>query len=165
VASLEDHFLRLRRTIEEFQPARLIIDTLSALERIVTPRALLDFVLGLGGLLRQREITALLTAAPAGRTAGSAMPAIATEIASLADVSILLRYVEQPGRIGRVIAVLQSRGSAHDHAVRQVTIGTEGLHIGEPWPGVAHILRGAPLGPAGQPMLGTELEPDDRGLS
>lgn len=59
VASLEDHFLRLRRAIDEFAPQRLVIDTLSALERIVSARGLLDFVLTLGGLLRQCEITTL----------------------------------------------------------------------------------------------------------
>lgn len=165
VASLEDHFLRLRRAIEEFEPTRLIIDTLSALERIVTPRALLDFVLALGGVLRQHEITALLTSAPAARTAATTAPAIATEIASLTDVSILLRYVEQAGHIGRVIAVLQTRGSAHDPSVRQVSLDSDGLHIGEPWPGIAHVLSDSALGVAGEPVPPSQLERDDGGLS
>jgi circadian clock protein KaiC len=67
VASLEDHFIRIRRAIEEHKPDRLVIDTLSALERIVSPRALLDFVIALGALVRQHGITTLLTSAPADR--------------------------------------------------------------------------------------------------
>src|SRR6185437_13891480 len=67
VASLEDHFLRIRRAIKEHKPDRLVIDTLSALERIVSPRALLDFVIALGALVRQHGITTLFTSAPAGR--------------------------------------------------------------------------------------------------
>ena len=132
VASLEDHFLRLRRAVEDFSPQRLVIDSLSALERIVTPQGLLELVLALVGLLRQREVTTLLTAAPAGRTT-SVLPPIATEMASLVDVSIMLRYVEHAGRLGRVIAVIQTRGSAHDPSVREVTVEPDGLHIGEPW--------------------------------
>jgi circadian clock protein KaiC len=67
VASLEDHFLRIRRAIEEHKPDRLVIDTLSALERIVSPRALLNFVIALGAVVRQHGVTTLLTSAPAGR--------------------------------------------------------------------------------------------------
>ena len=133
VASLEDHFLRVRRAIEEFTPVRLVIDTLSSLERIATPPALLDFVLALAGVLRHYEIIALLTSATAGRTT----PTIATEIASLADVTIILRYVEQAGEIARAIAVLQTRGSAHDPSVRRVTIDADGLHISDRWSHVA----------------------------
>ena len=132
VASLEDHFIRLRRIIEDYHPRRLVIDTLSALERIVSPRALLDFVISLGALLRQHEITTLLTSAPTGRVTPLATPAIAMEIASLTDVSILLRYVERAGEIKRCIAVLQSRASAHDPAIREAVIDETGMAIGEP---------------------------------
>ena len=142
IASLEDHFLQLRRAIEEFDPARLVIDTLSALERIVEPRALLDFIIALGALLRQRETVTLLTAAPEGHTTPSLTPAIAMEIASLTDVTILLRYVERPGEVQRAIAVLQTRGSAHDQRIRQYTIDGAGMHIGEPLPAVSHMLPG-----------------------
>lgn len=132
VAPLEDHLLRLRRTIEEFQPHRLVVDTLSALERIASPRALLEIVIALGGIVRQHEITTLLTSVPIGRIRPPATPSIASEIASLTDVTITLRYIEDPGEIRRGIAVLQTRGSAHDPSIRQVTIDDAGMHIGEP---------------------------------
>jgi circadian clock protein KaiC len=82
VASLEDHFLKIKRAIEEVRPARLVIDTLSALERVATSRALLDFMIALGSLLRQHEITALLTSAPTGRTTATITPAMALEVGS-----------------------------------------------------------------------------------
>lgn len=138
--SLEDHFIRLRRTIAEFAPNRLVIDTLSALERIVTPRALLDFVIALGSIMRQREITTLLTSAPTGRFTPTVTPAIAVEIASLTDVTILLRDFERDGEIQRAIAVVQSRGSSHDPLIRRVTIDGEGMHIGEQIRGYTHII-------------------------
>ena len=142
VGSLEDHFLKLRRAILEFAPDRLVIDTLSALERIATPRALLNFVIALGSLLRQHEITTLLTAAPGARTSGTVAPAIAVEIASLTDVTMMLRYVEGAGEVQRAIAVLQTRGSAHDQAIRKVSIDSAGMHIGDRLAKVARILPG-----------------------
>lgn len=159
VSSLEDHFLRLRRALEDFRPQRLVIDTLSALERIVTPRGLLDFVLASVGLLRQREVTALFTAAPIGRTTPTITPAIAAEVASLVDVSIVLRYIETPGRISRAIAVIQTRGSAHDPAVREVTIDADGLHIGEPVRGLTQILADYTSGMAYGLAANTSMEP------
>lgn len=146
VASLEDHFVRLRREIEEFRPHRLVIDTLSALERIVSPRALLDFVIALGAVLRQHEITTLLTSAPTGRVTPLATPAIAMEIASLTDVTILLRYFEYGGEIKRCIAVLQTRGSAHDSAIREASVDETGMHIGAPVTEITSTLSAGVLG-------------------
>jgi len=143
VASLEDHFIRIRRAIEEHKPDRLVIDTLSALERIVSPRALLDFVIALGSLVRQHSITTLLTSAPAGRFTPQLTPSIAGELASLTDVTITLRYFEHAGEIRRAIAVMQTRGSGHDPSIRQVTIDADGMHIAEPVTGPAGIFSGA----------------------
>ena len=155
VASLEDHFIRIRRAIEEHKPDRLIIDTLSALERIVSPRALLDFVIALGAVVRQHGITTLLTSAPAGRFTPQLTPSIAGEIASLTDVTIALRYFEHAGEIWRATAVLQTRGSAHDPSIRQVTIDSDGMHIGEPVTGTAGILSGT----ASLPAPGWQADP------
>ncbi|MCI2420924.1 circadian clock protein KaiC [Saccharopolyspora sp. K220] len=145
VASLEDHFIRLRRGVAEFAPARLVIDTLSALERVASPRALLDFLIALGAVLRPREITALLTSAAGAHLASALVPAVAVEVASLADVTILLRDFERAGEIQRAIAVVQARGTAHDHSIRQVTIDGGGMHVGEPLHGGSHILAANPL--------------------
>jgi len=154
-ASLEDHFIRIRRAIEEHKPDRLVIDTLSALERIVSPRALLDFVIALGALVRQHGITTLLTSAPAGRFTPQLTPSIAGEIASLTDATITLRYFEHVGEIWRAIAVMQTRGSAHDPSIRQVAIDSGGMHIGEPITRTAGILSGT----ASLPAPGWQADP------
>ena len=143
VASVEDHFLRIRRAIEDVAPGRLVIDTLSALERIASPRALLDFVIAVVAVARRRGITTLLTAMPAARLAPQVRPLIAGEIASLTDIVITLSYYEQAGEIQREIAVMQTRGSAHDPRVRPVTVDGDGMHIREPSPGSTSLLPGA----------------------
>ncbi len=142
VASLEDHFLRISRAIEEFAPGRLVIDTLSALERIAAPRALLDFVIALSAVVRQRGITTLLTSMPATALTPQLRPSIAGELASLTDVTIRLSYFESGGEVQRAIVILQARGSAHDHRVRLVTVGGDGMRIGEQITGATGIVPG-----------------------
>ncbi|MFJ2033049.1 circadian clock protein KaiC [Streptosporangium sp. NPDC087985] len=165
VASVEDHFLRVSRDITDFAPTRLVIDGLSALERRATPRTLLDFVIALGGLARQHEITTLFTSAPIG--VGTPMfTAPITEIASLTDVTILLHYIEGAAAVQRAITVLQTRGSAHDHTIRQVSIDGAGMHIGGPCPGVFRVLAETAVLPSGQrwpvdPDRGTAEERTD----
>jgi circadian clock protein KaiC len=142
VASIEDHFLRIRRAIEDFGPGRLVIDTLSALERIASPRALLDIVIALAAVARQRGITTLLTAMPAARRISQVRPLIAAELASLTDVAITLSYYQRAAEIQRAIAVIQTRGSAHDPRVRQVAVDGRGMHIAGPIAGISSLLPG-----------------------
>lgn len=131
-SSMEDHFLHLWSATNRFRPARVVIDALSALERIATPRALLDFVTAVGGMLRQGEVTTLLTATPARRQALPDAPSAAVEAASLTDVTIELQYYGSGGRNRRAISILQTRGSAHDESIRRFIIDETGMHIGEP---------------------------------
>ncbi|MEQ7005187.1 circadian clock protein KaiC [Actinopolymorpha sp. B17G11] len=132
MSSLEDHFSQLRHAIADFDPARLVIDTLSALERVATPRTLLDFLTGLGSVLRQRDITTLLTALPPDRARLMTTGSAAIEVAGLTDVTIRLHYFEAAGENQRTVSVVQARGTAHDERIRRVTIDETGLHIGRP---------------------------------
>ncbi|MEV0603821.1 circadian clock protein KaiC [Streptomyces sp. NPDC050315] len=141
-SALEDHFILVRRAVADFRPARLVIDTFSALERITTQRSLLDFFVALGAVLRPRAITTLLTSLPADRMPLNTGSGIAARIASLTDVSVLLRYLEVGGRARRAVTVVQARGSAHDHRIREVTIDSTGMHIGGLLHGVTSVLAG-----------------------
>src|ERR1051326_3021028 len=40
---LEDHLLQIKRDIEQFKPGRVAVDSLSALERVSTPRSFREF--------------------------------------------------------------------------------------------------------------------------
>jgi circadian clock protein KaiC len=142
IASPEDHFLRLRHAVADFMPARVVIDSLSSLERVISTRSLLDFMIALTSVLREREITTLITATHTGQPVPGGTLASVVEMASVTDVTIVLRYVERVGDIQRAIAVLQSRGSGHDQAIRQVTIDDAGMHIGDPLLRPAHVLSG-----------------------
>jgi circadian clock protein KaiC len=142
VVGPEEHFLRLRHAIADMEPARVVIDTISSLERVISARALLDFVIALTSLCREREITTLITTSSGALMTPGAELSGAVELGAVSDVSIMLRYLESGGDIQRAIAVLQVRGSAHDHTIRQVGIDDTGLHIGEPLSKVGNIISG-----------------------
>ena len=146
VASLEDHFVNLRQIIDDFEPQRVSVDNLSALERVSTTRGLRDFIVGFTSLLRQRAITSLFTSTTSNLM--GAESATESHASTLTDVILLLRYVETAGSVRRAVCVLKTRGSRHDTSIREFTIGNDGIHVGDVFEGLAGILSGM-VGPWG----------------
>jgi circadian clock protein KaiC len=140
VAAPEDHLLRIKRQIEEFQPTRVAVDSLSALERISTSRTFREFVLALTSYLKDKQIAGLFTSTTPSLLGGSTVTE--AHISSVTDSIILLRYVEVFGEMRRGIAVLKMRGSQHDRNIREYLIDSKGMHVGDPFRGVSGILSG-----------------------
>ena len=143
VQSLEDHLLMMRRTIEEVQPDRVAIDSLSALEHIASQRSFRQFMMGITAILKDRQITGLMTATTPSLLGGESITL--SHISTLTDSIILLRYVEVYGEIKRGITVLKMRGSTHDKEIREIAITGEGMQIGSPFRSVEGILGGTPV--------------------
>ena len=143
VAGLEDWLIEIKSAVEEFRPARVALDSLSALERMGTIKAFREFVIGLTSFIKHEEITGLFTATTTALMGGSSV----TEghISTLTDSIILLRYVEMFGEMKRGLTVLKMRGSIHDREIREFTIDGEGMHIREPFRHVTGILAGTPV--------------------
>jgi circadian clock protein KaiC len=140
-AGLEDHLIAMKRMIEAFQPQRIAVDSLSALERSSTPKGFREFVMGLSTFLKQHQIGGLFTSTTPGLLGGNSITD--AHISTLTDTVILLRYVELEGRVNRGLTVLKMRGSMHDKMIRRFEIDERGLHIGEPFEGISGILSGA----------------------
>jgi len=141
--SLEDHLVAIKAQVDAFKPARIAIDSLSALERSSVGREYRDFFLGLNSFFKQRQITVLCTATTPALL--GAPTTIESHVSTLTDLIILLRYVELCGEMHRGIAVLKMRGSEHEKAIREYTIGAHGMTIGLPFRHVAGILSGYPM--------------------
>ncbi len=154
VASLEDHLVDMRNAIDEFKPNRVAIDSLTALEHISNVRGTRQFIMGITSLMKNRQITGLFTATTPTLMGGDTITV--AHISTLTDAIILLRYVEVMGQIRRGIAVLKVRGSNHDHNIREVTIGGDGMSIGDAFRDVSGILGGSPA--HSQPSAAGRLE-------
>jgi circadian clock protein KaiC len=137
-SALEDHLLDIKQLVEAVRPERLVIDSLTALERAGSEQAYREFLVSLTAFLKEQLVTTVLTAATSSQGVPSRSDA---HVSTLADMVVALRYVERPGRVDRALTVLKMRGSAHDRAVRQLTIDDDGLHIGEPLDALAGVVR------------------------
>lgn len=142
-ASLEDHLVRMKETIDEFRPQRVAVDSLSALERISTTRGFREFVLALTSFIKHKEVTGVFTATTPTLTGGSSVTE--AHISSITDTIVLLRYVELFGEMRRGLTVLKMRGSTHEKDIRELVIDNAGMHIGKPFRNVAGILAGNPV--------------------
>jgi circadian clock protein KaiC len=138
--AMEDHLVRMRRAVEEFQPQRVAVDSLSALERVFTLRSFREFVIGFTSFLKRKETSAFLTSTTPSLLGGGSVTE--KHISTLTDSIILLRYVERDGQLRRSITVLKMRGSQHDHDIREYVIDGSGMHILEPFRGMHGILSG-----------------------
>jgi len=65
----------------------------------------------------------------------------------IADVIILLRYLETSGVLRRGTTVIKMRGSQHDKVIREFTIDGQGMHVGQPFKNVQNIILGTPSSP------------------
>jgi circadian clock protein KaiC len=147
VSSLEDHLVAMKAAMDEFQPNRIAVDSLSALERIGSRKSFREFLIGMTSFVKEQQVAALLTATSSSLLGGSSI----TEghISTLTDSIILLRYVEMYGEVRRGLTVLKMRGSAHEKDIREFRIDGDGLHIGRPFRSIGGILSGRVVSVAG----------------
>lgn len=67
------------------------------------------------------------------------------DISYLADTVMLLRYFESKGQLRKSIAVIKTRTSDHEKAIREFRIDKDGLSLGEPISTFSDILSGRPI--------------------
>lgn len=126
--SFDEHLIRTKRAVEEVGADRLAVDSLSALERSANERVFREYMVGLSAYIKDQKIAAILTTTNSALS--SSAPPADRHISALSDAIILLRYAELDGEIRRCLTVLKLRGSAHEHRIREFTIGADGLTIG-----------------------------------
>ena len=142
VTGPEEHLVQIKRLIEEYKPDRVAIDSLSALERVSSPKSFREFVLGLTSHVKDKNIAGLFTATTEGLLGGASITS--SNLSTVTDSIIMLRYLEFAGEVRRGLTVLKMRGSNHDKGIREFWITTHGMEIGEKLTGVTGILSGSP---------------------
>jgi circadian clock protein KaiC len=160
LASLEDHFLAIKQGLETVRPSRLVIDNLSALDRVASASGLRGFLLGVASMVKSHAITTMFTGTTS-RLFGTGSGTEA-DLSTLTDSIVLLRYVELAGEMRRSIAVLKHRGSVHDRTIREFTIDGHGMHIGERVRGMTGVLAGHPVFSSADLQTAYSPERDER---
>jgi circadian clock protein KaiC len=140
VASLDDHLVEIRDLVERHRPARLVVDSLSALERLGSPQSYREFVIGLTSYVKQVGLASLLTASAPHLVGGTSVTE--SHISGLIDAILVLRYVEVDSELKRGILVLKIRGSSHVQQIRELSIGDGTMVVGRPFLGLDGIMTG-----------------------
>lgn len=128
-AALEDHLLRMKQVIDDYQPERIAIDSLTALQRISTVTSFREYLLGLTFHIKARAMLGMVTTTTGDRPGALTMGDL--HISTISDTILVLQYVPVANEIRRGINVLKMRGSDHDKRVREFTITDAGMRIGE----------------------------------
>ena len=91
--------------------------------------------------LRQLGVTVVLTLAQHGFIGQMGTP---LDVSYLADTVILLRYYESDGAIHKAISVPKKRSGFHENSIRELTLGPDGIRVGEALRGLRGLLTGVP---------------------
>lgn len=137
-ASLEDHLQRMKRTIDDFRPDRVVIDSLTALQRIATVKSFREYVLGLTFHIKLNSLLGMVTSNVTDFLGSKLSNEL--HVSSISDVIALLHYVPVEGELRRGVQILKMRGSNHDKAVREFTISGAGMQVGEPFRDISHLV-------------------------
>lgn len=140
VQDLQGHLLQITEMVHSFQPNRVALDSLSALQRVANGEHFRDFLIGVNSLFKRQEIVTLMT--NTSRDLVGSKSVSEQHISTLTDSIILLRYAEIGGSITRGLLVLKMRGSDHEEAIRRFDIDSSGMRIGGGFDGVTGIMSG-----------------------
>ena len=152
----EEHLIRLTDEIESFAPQHLVVDAISACERMGSKEAAFDYMVRLLTVCKQRAITILLVNQTFG--AASSMEISGHGIHSMVDTLVFLAFKEAAGETNRLIQVLKSRGSEHSNQKHEYVITDNGIQIKDVYVGEGEVLTGA----ARQLQEGKDLADLDR---
>src|SRR6202171_4046499 len=126
---IDAHFDRIIRTIEEHKIERLLIDGMTSYSSALGDQGMYrDFIHSLVAYTKNRLMTTFFHYEnPELFGVSNYMPDFA--ISSIVDNLILMNFVELGSSLRRAITVAKARGSEHEFATREYTIGPGGLSL------------------------------------
>jgi circadian clock protein KaiC len=132
----------IRDSVEKRGARLVIIDSLSGyLSAMVEESFVLVQLHELLSYLSQLGVVTLLINSQQGLIGHMSS---ALDVSYLADTVILLRYFEAQGEVRQAISVLKKRTGAHERTIRELTITSQGIHIGDPLRNFRGVLTGVP---------------------
>ena len=143
--SIDEITVLLMREIRRLKASRVVIDSLSGFELALAPtfqEGFRESLLRLVTTLSGAGVTVLMTSELEDRYTDLRFSPYGA--AFLTDAIIVQRYIEIESRLLRVMAVVKVRASAHSNALREFTIDSDGIRVGETLPDQEGLLGGRP---------------------
>jgi len=140
LSSLQSPVSPISNAIRDMGVQRTVIDSVTHFQSLthdpVELRAHYNFLIN---GLRREGITSLLISEDSGP---DFVHSDRGRLAFMVDAVLLLRYVEIDSVMQRAVAVLKTRGSNHDKAIRRFEIKQGGMEVYEPFHGREGLLSG-----------------------
>jgi circadian clock protein KaiC len=136
---LEAHLFAMQKHVDEFDPAVVVKDPVSAVLRTGTGADVSAMLTRQVDFLKARGVTALFTSLiPDDDQIQSAQ-----EMASLVDTWLLLKTLEGNGELNRTLYVRKSRGMAHSNQIREFLLTSHGIELADVYVGPQGVLTGS----------------------
>jgi CheY-like chemotaxis protein len=123
---LEDLLVMLRDGIEEFQPALVVLDSISSIEHATSQKGFRQFMIGVASMLRETGRGALLTQNVRVGTDREAEPPF---LSTISDAIVNLDYEMERNTLRRTLRVVKMRGSEHDVRPARLVITRGGVRV------------------------------------
>jgi circadian clock protein KaiC len=133
---------RARKAVDGAHVKTVVIDSMNGYTAAMPEeKSLVLHIHELLQYLNRQGATTFLTVAQIGLVGDMKSP---VDITYLADTVILLRYFEAMGRVRRAVSVIKKRTGWHEDTIREFSLGTGGLTLGQPLKEFQGVLRGVP---------------------
>ena len=121
----------------------IVIDSLNGyLNAMPNDRFLTLHLHELLSYLGHRDVTTIIVGVHQGVVGGTVSSTI--DASYLADNAILLRHFEFNGAVHQAISIFKKRGSAHQRSIREYSVTSDGIRIGEVLTNFHGVLTGVP---------------------
>ena len=147
---------QVRRSVEQDNAKTVVIDSLNGfLQSMPGEQHLALHLHELLTYLNNRGVVTFMVLAQAGMI-GSAMQS-PVDVSYLADNILVLRYFEAHGEVRQAISMIKKRSGPHEHTIRELRLGPDCIHVGEPLTNFQGVLSGIPA-VVGSGAMGTETK-------
>ena len=136
---LEKHLLMMQRSINDFDPAVVVVDPLNSFVVDGNQMDVKGMLMRLVNFMKTKGITSLFTNLTAG---GGPIEQTDIRISSLIDTWILLRDIDYSGERNRTLCILKSRGMVHSNQVREFLLTDHGVQLRDVYLGPSGVLTG-----------------------
>jgi circadian clock protein KaiC len=134
----------IRKAVTQGKAKVVVIDSLNGyLNAMPNEQFLIIQLHELLTFLGQSGVATLLIGAQHGLIGAQMQTPV--DASYLADAVVVLRYFEAGGMVRQAISVLKKRGGAHERSIRDFSLSSSGIHVGEPLRQFRGILTGVPI--------------------
>jgi circadian clock protein KaiC len=127
---IEEHLYDKIKAIERFQPQHVVVDAISACQRIAGENASFDFIMRLIHFCKKNGITMLVINQTRNAREDHELSGIG--ISSIIDTIVTLQYQDVADETRRFLHVIKSRGAKHSHRYHQFFLTDSGIQFAPP---------------------------------